>query len=378
MHQPLTTNDDIIDWLKWSIDACVAINTTTDNAITLIDMYQSVCDALTEGSYISAAWIGQPDNVHTSAINVVACSSANNLSMRENQVPWCVKQGQDVIGGAFLTKSIQYKVVNDENYCHDYELANNYKYCIAIPMMDAHHVVTAVLVAYSENDHADEFTPFALTFFHNIVDSVVRSQHKLLMKQRHSKMLVDVVNALSLAHETRDLYTAGHQYRVSQLSAAIATQLGLSQDRVLGTRLAALLHDIGKLNTPSDVLNKPSRLSAIEYMLVREHVQIGYDILKTVDFPWPIAEAVYQHHERLDGRGYPRQLQGDQIILEARIISVADIVESMTSHRPYRPALGMERAIEEITTLAHQGGLDSDVVDVCVNLLNNRGYLVFA
>ncbi len=189
------------------------------------------------------------------------------------------------------------------------------------------------------------------------------------------KALGTTIHVLVSAVETRDPYTAGHQVRVSELAANIAEEMGLSRDRIEGLRMAAVIHDIGKLYVPAEILSKPKRLREIEFALVREHAQKGYEILKDVESPWQLAETVYQHHERMDGSGYPRNLKGEEIILEARILAVSDVVESMASHRPYRPTLGIEAAVEEIER--NRGILyDRDVVDACLRLIREKGYSV--
>ncbi|MBC7220806.1 MEDS domain-containing protein [Candidatus Bipolaricaulota bacterium] len=185
--------------------------------------------------------------------------------------------------------------------------------------------------------------------------------------------LYQLVDTLASAMELRDPYTAGHQRRVAELACAIAEDLNLPEERVHGLRVAALLHDIGKaLFVPTEILSKPGKLTELEMALIREHPKAGYDVLKGVEFPWPVAEVVYQHHERVDGSGYPRGLKGDEILLEARILAVADVVEAMSSHRPYRPAHPLERALVEIR--AHRGVLyDPAVVDACLSVFR-RGF----
>jgi PAS domain S-box-containing protein len=181
------------------------------------------------------------------------------------------------------------------------------------------------------------------------------------------------IQALAIASETRDPYTAGHQKRVADLSRAIATKMGLDSNQTDGIRMAGVIHDLGKMAVPAEILSKPSKLSAIEYNLIKTHPRAGYDILKDVEFPWPIAQIVLQHHERLDGSGYPAGLKGDEILMEARVIAVADVVEAIASYRPYRPALGMEKALGEITQ--NKGILyDPAVVDACLCLFRDRGY----
>ncbi len=191
--------------------------------------------------------------------------------------------------------------------------------------------------------------------------------------EKLKKALEGTIQAMALTVETRDPYTAGHQRRVSRLSYAMAQEMGLDEVQCEGIRLAGEIHDIGKIYVPAEILSKPGQITEIEYTIIKTHPQVGYDILKTIEFPWPIAEIIYQHHEWIDGSGYPRGLKGDQIILEARIISVADIVEAMSSHRPYRPAYGIDRALEEI--IQRKGILyDADAVEACLRMFLNKGF----
>jgi HD-GYP domain-containing protein (c-di-GMP phosphodiesterase class II) len=175
------------------------------------------------------------------------------------------------------------------------------------------------------------------------------------------------------AVEMRDPYTAGHQLRAANLACAIATKMELPQNKIDGLRMAGSIHDIGKLSIPAEILSKPTKLTNIEFSLIKEHAQSGYDMLKNVESPWPLAQIVYQHHERMDGSGYPRNLKGDEIIIEARIMAVADVVEAMASHRPYRHGLGIEAALAEIEK--NKGThYDNTVVDACLRLFREKGY----
>jgi len=185
--------------------------------------------------------------------------------------------------------------------------------------------------------------------------------------ERLRKTLGGTIKAIASTVEIRDPYTAGHQRRVANLARAIATEMGLSKDQIDGIRMAGVTHDIGKISIPAEILSKPIKLNALEIGLIREHPQIAYNVLKEIDFPWPVADIVLQHHERTDGSGYPQGLSGDEIILEARILAVADVVEAMASFRPYRPARGLDKALEEISQ--NRGVLyDAEVVDVCLKL----------
>jgi PAS domain S-box-containing protein len=182
-----------------------------------------------------------------------------------------------------------------------------------------------------------------------------------------------IFHALSSALEQRDAYTAGHQERVTQLACAIARDMALEEDRIQGLYFAGMVHDIGKISIPAEILTKPSKLNQIEFALIQEHVRAGYDILKGIEFPWPIADIVLQHHERIDGSGYPQGLRQTKILLEARILAVADVIEAMSSHRPYRPGLGIAAALEEIEN--KMGVLyDKDVATICLKLFREKGY----
>ncbi len=188
-----------------------------------------------------------------------------------------------------------------------------------------------------------------------------------------SRSLSQTVEALATAAEVRDPYTAGHQRRVTELAIAIANELGLDERSVEGLRVSGLMHDIGKLAIPAELLSKPSRLTEVEYRLIRAHPETACSILETIEFPWPISSVVLQHHERMDGSGYPKGLKGEEILLEARILAVADVVEAMSSHRPYRPALGIERALEEIQEGAGTR-YDENVVAACIKLFESGAF----
>jgi PAS domain S-box-containing protein/putative nucleotidyltransferase with HDIG domain len=187
------------------------------------------------------------------------------------------------------------------------------------------------------------------------------------------RVLDGTTKALSMAIEIRDPYTAGHQHRVTQLAAAIAKEMNFDDGHIKAIQTAGMLHDIGKIYVPAEFLSRPGRISTHELNVLRDHSEAGYEILKNIEFEHPIADIVYEHHERMDGSGYPRGISGDQILIDARIIAVADVVESMASHRPYRPSLGIAKALNEIQK--NRGTLyDRDVVDICLKLFNEKGF----
>ena len=201
-----------------------------------------------------------------------------------------------------------------------------------------------------------------------------RMQQRLQRSLDNLKDVMDgTIRAMALAVEMRDPYTSGHQHRVAQLAQAIAEEISLPADTIEGVYMAASIHDIGKISLPAEILSKPLKLTEIERKMIQAHSKVGYDILNGVDFSWPIAQIVLQHHERMDGSGYPHGLGGEEVLIEARIVGVADVVETMASHRPYRPAMGLDRALEEV--MKNKGRLyDEKVVNACLILFNEKGF----
>lgn len=241
----------------------------------------------------------------------------------------------------------------------------------------------SVEVCYLEERPALDEGPFLKEERDQIIDTarqlsvmIGRKQAEEVL-QRTLESLRNAVNTtiqvIISTVEVRDPYTVNHQLRSADLARAIATEMKLSQDRVEGIWIAGSIHDLGKLSIPAEILSKPTRLTDIEFSLIKEHPRKGYEILKNVESSWPLAEVVYQHHERMDGSGYPRNLKGDEILMEARILAVCDVVESMASHRPYRAALGIDAALEEIED--NRGVLyDADVVDACLRLFREKNF----
>jgi len=209
-----------------------------------------------------------------------------------------------------------------------------------------------------------------------IANRMYRQDLELMVEQRTAKLqkaLDGIFLVMRRTVETRDPYTAGHQTRVADLAVAIATEMNLSKDQIEGIRMAGMIHDLGKISVPAEILAKPTGLTETEFAMIKTHPQVGHEILKGIEFPWPIAEMVLQHHERLDGTGYPEGLSDNDINQGARILSVADVVEAMASHRPYRPGLGIDAALEEISK--NKGVLyDPAVVDACLTIFSEKEY----
>ncbi len=258
----------------------------------------------------------------------------------------------------------------------DRQAMEKYNIELLVPLNSEGHLAGILLLGnkVSHKPYSNEERRLLQEVSADVAVSVENANLYESMKRKHSelqKAMDGVIHALTLVVESRDPYTAGHQRRVAELGRAIAKEMGLPEWQTMGVYIAGLLHDVGKVAVPSEILSKSGKLNHYEFSIIKNHCQVGYEILQRIDFPWPVTKAILQHHERLDGSGYPEGLIGDDIVLEARILGVADVVEAMSSHRPYRPALGLESALQEISRSS--GVLyDSNVVHACLRLLNKN------
>jgi len=254
--------------------------------------------------------------------------------------------------------------------------SGDHKEPIEVPILSKDGVVHIVLWSSSSIYEPDEKTvKETIAQGQDITKRKQTEDERIRLNKQLKDTLENTTTALSMAFELRDPYTANHQRRVADLACRIWKHLGLPDFECEGLRIAGLLHDLGKLTIPSEILTKPSKLSPLEFAMIREHPVIGWDILRLVEFPWPVATIIRQHHERLDGTGYPDGLKGEAILKEARILIVADIVEAMASHRPYRPALGLDAALNEITK-GRGIAFDAEAVDACIALFREDGYML--
>jgi putative nucleotidyltransferase with HDIG domain len=228
---------------------------------------------------------------------------------------------------------------------------------------------------------ANEHLQKCLALQEKFTNDLAQSQLQIIQYEKEvresrvilEKRLQQSINTISRIGELRDVYTAGHQRRVKNLACAIAAEIGLSESAIVNLSYGALIHDIGKIYIASDILNKPGKISNLEYQILQTHSEHGYNVVKEVDFPDVIPAMIYQHHERLDGSGYPNGLSGDQILIESKILAVADVVEAMSSHRPYRAALGIDAALEEIESFKGEK-FDVKVVENCIRLFREKGF----
>jgi putative nucleotidyltransferase with HDIG domain len=250
---------------------------------------------------------------------------------------------------------------------------------VALPLVHDHAVLGSLtVVAATLDGFDDEEMSLLKELAADLslgIDAVRTAQERNRYLTQLNQAMQGTVASLARAVERRDPYTAGHQQRVATLAVAIARTMGLSESLIEGLYLGGLIHDIGKIAVPSELLTKPSRLTPIEYQLIQQHTLIGEQIVAGIEFPWPLREMIVQHHERIDGSGYPQGLHGEAMLLESRILAVADVVEAMSSHRPYRAALGMDLALAEIAQ-GRGTRYDPQVADACTQVIHSSGMVL--
>jgi len=344
------------------------------------ELYQMICEILSRVDLVKFCWIGLVEE-GTFEIKPVAQACLGNGYLQSIKVTWddselgngaasmAIKTGQP-----FLIRDFQ---KYDKKPWQEEARRRGFASGLALPIMHQGETIGALTII---SDTRDAFLDEEVSFLTEVVNDIalgVKSQRmeKDLEKSyfKVQRMLDSTVQALASVAEKRDPYTAGHQRRVSQLACAIAGELGLAAEETNEIRTAALLHDIGKISVPAEILSKPGKLTEVEFSIIRAHPQSGYEIIKTTEFPDCVAQMILQHQERMDGSGYPQGLGGEDIILGARILAVADVVEAMVSHRPYRPALGIGAALEEISN--NKSRLyDSEVVDACLKLFKEKDF----
>jgi len=312
------------------------------------ERYRSLFDNAQEGIYRSTP-AGKFILTNPSMAQILGYDSPEDLIAGINDIP-----GQLYVDSEERKKFIE--IIEKQGFARNYETRLYRK--------DG-RIVWISLTTVAVRDYRGQ-----IQYFEGIAVDITDKKDNV---ERLRNTLNGTVHAIASIVETRDPYTAGHQRRVADLARAIAAEMGLPADRIEGLRIAATIHDIGKISVPAEMLTKPTKLTNIEFSLIKTHVQAGYDILKDIEFPWPVARMVIEHHERINGSGYPRGLTGDNLLLESRILAIADVVEAMGSHRPYRASLGIEPALEEIEK--NKGILyDIDVADACLRLFREKGY----
>ncbi|MDO8351311.1 MAG: GAF domain-containing protein [Gallionella sp.] len=368
-----------------------AVNRTLVRASSEDELLQSICQAIVGQRGYWLAWVGYVQHDASQSIRIMARAGHDEGYLDDLQITWAENErGMGPSGRAVRSGTTQLcqDIAHDPNFLpwRDAALQRGYAASIALPMLNGDHTVFGILSVYAEEVNA--FSPAEVDLLEEMAGDLAfgvgtlhtRHERDLALEQSEQYMaqlqdsLEGTVRAIAAIVEMRDPYTAGHQARVSGLAAAIARKMGLPEDQIHAIHLAGMVHDLGKIRIPAEILSKPGKITDIEFSLIKVHPQAGYDILKDIAFPWPIAQMVLQHHERLDGSGYPQGIKGDQIDLGARILCVADVVEAISSHRPYRPALGIDAALNEITR-GRGTSYDAQVADACMALFREQGYL---
>ncbi len=284
--------------------------------------------------------------------------------------------GKCLCGRAARSKKIEFANCVDERHENRYKgISPHGHYCI--PILSSDKLLGVLSIGLEEGHRSNKEEEDFLFSITNVLAGVIerkRAEDELKGSvEKLQRILGETVSALASALAMRDPYTAGHQQRVAQLARAIGQEMDLLPKQVEGIRIAGTLHDIGKIYIPAEILSKPAKLTEVEFNFMKTHPQIGYEIIKEIEFDWPVAQAVLQHHERLDGKGYPEGLSGKEMIMEAKILAVADVIEAMSSHRPYRPAKGLDKALGEISK--NKGVLyDIEVAGAALRLFKKKGF----
>jgi PAS domain S-box-containing protein/putative nucleotidyltransferase with HDIG domain len=370
-----------------TLSACNAIlvHSTQDQQL-MADM----CHAIVELGGYRLAWIGLVEHDAGKSIRPVVSSGNEKGYLELLQLTWAdSERGQGPAGRAVRqgVPQVAANIDTDPLFTpwREQALDRGYASSISLPLKNENGEVFSVLNIYAAE--AQAFDEAEIRLLQELADDLAfgiftlrtrrerdhYQQEHLKSANQLKEALIGAIRAIALTVEKRDPYTAGHQTRVADLAAAIARELGLNESRIEGLWLGAMIHDIGKIYVPAEILNRPGRLTEHEFGMIKTHAEVGYDIIKDVKFPWPVADMVRQHHERLDGSGYPQGLKGEEIILEARILAVADAVEAITAHRPYRPGLGIDMALAEIEA-KRESVYDASVVDACLLLFREKGY----
>ena len=377
----------------WALSALSEAAAALARANSTELLIQEVCKAIaSQGPYV-LAWVGQAEHDVFKTVKVAGVAGSAEGYIKNITVSWSDSEitGKGPAGSSIRNNKTSVVVDGeiDPGFVAWRERAKAFgiRSVIGCPIPNgSDDTPFGSLLVYSKIPNT--FGPSEIQLFESLAKEIgfglrsIERQHKLddqihekeLTQERLSTALRSTIEAMSKTMEWRDPYTAGHQKRVASISMSIGRQLGWDNERIQALYMAAMVHDIGKMAVPSEILTKPSRLTDLEMQMVQGHVEAGYQILKDIPFPWPIADMVYQHHERLDGSGYPNKLKDEQICEEARVLAVADTIEAMATHRPYRPARGLVAAMEEIKAEAGEK-LDSKVVDAAFELLAGENEL---
>ena len=352
------------------------------------DLLRAVCEAITRESVYVLAWVGIAEDGPGKLVRIAAATGSAVSFLDGLHLSWAKNEqtGKAAMGVCIRTGKLQnvFDSETSETYAPWRERARQHgiRSVVCIPLL-VENGWRGVLTIYAARPNA--FEAPAIEVFQHLAEQIVHAAHALdqgkslqegkIELANTQRQLTDALSAMVApmvaAMEMRDPYTAGHETRVAEIAVAIGREMGWPEERLHGLRVAAQVHDIGKISIPAEILTKPTRLTGGEWALIREHPETGYTILKDIPFAWPIAEMVREHHERLDGSGYPLGLKGDAILPEARVLAVADMVEAMASHRPYRPAIKLNIVLQQIEKEAGSL-LDAQAVRICAALFREK------
>jgi HD-GYP domain-containing protein (c-di-GMP phosphodiesterase class II) len=354
------------------------------------ELMTEICRIIIAVGGYEMAWVGFAEHDEQKTIKPVAMMGKNDGFLETINISWLdCDRGRGPTGTAIRSGE---PVVNDNtkenpNFIvwRDEAVKRGFLSSIALPLKSNGDVFGALSIYANKPGTFDKSETkrlmgltddlaYGIIALRTRIERIQAGEQIELHVDKLQKALSGTIEVVASTVEVRDPYTAGHQRRVAMLAKAMAEMMELSDSQIEGIYMAGVVHDLGKIYVPAEILSKPSRLNDIEFNLIRTHSQVGYDLLKTIDFPWPIAQIVHQHHERLNGSGYPQGLLDEQILIEAKILSVADVVEAMASHRPYRPARGIDLALDHIKE--EKGNLyDSSAVESCMSLFAEKGFV---
>ncbi|MCI5076377.1 PAS domain S-box protein [Oricola sp.] len=367
-----------------------ACNITLVHATQEQELLDNMCRTVVDQGGYRLAWIGFMEHDDDKTVRQAASAGRESETVKLPELSWADNEcGQSVASRAIRSGTMQIAENLPEQFqnpiCRRHAIQYGYSSCMALPLKDDRGEAFGVLNICAVDTHSfdegeiDLLKELADDLAFGILTLRIREQRNHFQQEslknldRYKEALLGTIRSVAFMVEKRDPYTAGHQARVAHLACAIAHEMQLDEDRIEGLRLGAMIHDIGKISVPAEILNRPGKLSDPEFEIIKGHAQAGYDIIKDIDFPWPVADMVLQHHERMNGKGYPQGIAGDAICLEARILAVADVVDSVSAHRPYRPSLGIDTALGIIEE-DRGDGLDAEVVDACLRLFREKGY----
>jgi PAS domain S-box-containing protein/putative nucleotidyltransferase with HDIG domain len=388
-EEKMRASDESLRKLNRALRTLSGCNESLVHAMDEQELLAAICEVIVHTGGYRFVWVGYAEHDDGKSIRPMKFAGEEAGFLDAFRFSWGDSEsGRNPIGAAIRTGMPQ-GIGNIEASAamllpREEALRRGYISCIALPLRNGDTVMGVLAIYAAESDAFDDaevklLMELADDLVYGIGALRTRVERERAMEQnrlntvRMEKALLETIEAIGSALEKRDPYTAGHQRQVAKLAHAIAQEMKLPQEVTEGIYMGCLIHDIGKIYIPAEILSRPGKLTAAEFEIIKCHPQVGYDIIKGIEFPWPVAKMILEHHERMNGSGYPQGLKGDEISLEARILAVADVVEAMASHRPYRPAVGLENALEEISQ-NRETLYDPQAVDVCLRLFREKGF----